>query len=222
MGDQREGRINAPIRNRLRSALAAQGWLRVRSLRRLVAAMLLLLAVMLALHPGGTASAPTAMAVVATKDLPAGTAVAPGDVALRQVVRAALPNGVFTSVDAVVGQVLGGPARTGEMLTDVRMVGPANTRLATGDPSAAVVPIRLADPAVADLLRPGSRVDVITFDPEGNTTAVLATNATVITVRGEEHPTGQHGRLVAIALPHDVAAQVAAYSLKQPVTVTLR
>ena len=42
-----------------------------------------------------------------------------------------------------------------------------DTAITARDPKAAVVPIRLADPAVADLLGPGSRVDVVSLDPTG-------------------------------------------------------
>lgn len=213
--------IDPSYRDRLRMVLAMRGWPRVPAIRRLVAATLMLLAVALALRPA-TADRVTTSAVVAAKDLPAGTTLAPADVTVRQVPRDVVPHGVLTTADAAVGQVLGSATRAGEPLTDVRLVGPANTRLASGDPNAAIVPVRLADPGVADLLHPGTRVDVVTLDPQQDTTELLATNATVVTVRGEERPADHHGRLVVIALPHDVAAKVAAYSLKQPVTVTLR
>jgi hypothetical protein len=87
--------------------------------------------------------------------------------------------------------------------------------LATGDPNAVAVPVRLTDAAVADLLRPGSRVDVV-GDP-----GVLANDAVVIAVRPSEGVSAK-GRLVVVALPRSAAAKVAAASLAQPVTVTLR
>jgi hypothetical protein len=97
----------------------------------------------------------------------------------------------------------------------VRLVGPENTLLATGNPDAVAVPVRLTDAAVADLLRPGSRVDVV-GEP-----AVLANDAVVVAVRPSEGVSAK-GRLVVVALPRQVAAKVAAASLAQPVTVTLR
>lgn len=101
-----------------------------------------------------------------------------------------------------------------------------------GGPDTAAVPIRLADPAVAALLHPGTEVDVISStgaaavagghgsgDAEG---AVLAADATVAAVRttGGEH--GDHGRLVVLRLPRDDATRVAAASLDGAVAVTLR
>ena len=56
--------------------------------------------------------------------------------------------------------------------------------------------------------------------------AMLAADATVVTVRSDagEHPAGagRPGRLVVVAMPRDTATRVAAVSLGQPVTVTLR
>ncbi|GAA3432368.1 hypothetical protein [Kutzneria kofuensis] len=111
--------------------------------------------------------------------------------------------------------MLTGAARAGEPITDVRLVGPENTLLATGNPDAVAVPVRLTDAAVADLLRPGSRVDVV-GDP-----AVLANDAVVVAVRPSEGASAK-GRLVVVALPRQAAAKVAAASLAQSVTVTLR
>jgi hypothetical protein len=97
-------------------------------------------------------------------------------------------------------------------------VGPENSRLTTGDPAAAAVPFRLADPAVADLLTPGIRVDVVTIAADNTDPVVLATNATVLTI----HQATEDSSLVVIALPQEEATQVAAAALNQPVAVTLR
>ena len=134
---------------------------------------------------------------------------------IRSLPAAYAPAGTITDAGAAVGRVLAGAARSGETITDVRLVGPANTLLATGSPDAVAVPVRLTDAAVADLLRPGSRVDVV-GDP-----GVLANDAVVVVVRPSEGVSAK-GRLVVVALPRQLAAKVAAASLAQPVTVTLR
>ncbi|SFK12794.1 hypothetical protein SAMN05421835_11465 [Amycolatopsis sacchari] len=93
-------------------------------------------------------------------------------------------------------------------------------------PGLSTVPVRLADAAVAGLLSPGTRVDVVTAD-EG-VSRVLAPLATVVDVRSP--PAGSSrflagedkGPLVLIAVPPDTATQVAASSLRNPVAVTLR
>jgi Flp pilus assembly protein CpaB len=192
------------------------------ALRRLLAVALVVLAGALALRPAGARETAEVGVVVAAKDLTPGGALSQADLAVRLLPTGAVPTGAFTSRDAVIGRVLAGPVRSGEPLTDVRLVGAADAALTTGDPTAATVPIRLADPDVADLLRPGIRVNVVTLDPDHQGDPVLAENATVVTIRDTPPAQGQPGRLVLVALPRQFATQLAAASLRQPVTVTLR
>ncbi|HEX3588885.1 MAG TPA: SAF domain-containing protein [Pseudonocardiaceae bacterium] len=208
--------------DRLRALLRTRGWPRTMALRRLVAIGLVVLAGALALRPAGARETSQADVVVATRDLAPGTTLTQLDVAVRRLPAGLVPRGTLTARDAAIGRVVAGPVRAGEPLTDVRLVGPADTALTTGDPDAATVPVRLADPDVADLLRPGSRVDVVTLDPDQQTDPVLAEDATVVTIRDTAASQGQPGRLVLVAVPQTQANRLAAASLRQPVTVTLR
>lgn len=192
------------------------------ALRRLVAIGLVVLAGALALRPAGARETEQASVVVAAHDLAPGGALTQADLAIRRLPADDAPVGVFTNRAAVVGRVLASAVRAGEPLTDVRLIGPADTALTTGDPTAATVPVRLADPDVADLLRPGIRVDVVTLDPDQQSDPVLAENATVVAIRDTAQSQGQPGRLVLVALPRQFATRLAAASLRQPVTVTLR
>jgi len=97
----------------------------------------------------------------------------------------------------------------------------------TGDLALAAVPVRLADTGVAELLRPGMRVDVVTLDEPDQTRKMLASMATVLTVRPPPASSGRlasarDGPLVVLSLPEDTAREVAAVSLQNPVAVTLR
>ncbi|MEO6083854.1 MAG: SAF domain-containing protein [Umezawaea sp.] len=167
-------------------------------LRKALACLLALLAAGFAFWP---APAP-AVAVVAAHDLAPGVALTPSDLELAPMARR--PAGVAESVDAVVGQALTGAARSGEPITDVR--------LTSADPDSTSVAVRLADPGVAEMLRPGSRVDVVGAGAE-----VLAEGATVRAVR-EAKP----DRLVVLGLSRKNAVRIAAVSLEQPLAVTLR
>lgn len=215
-------RLSPLVTDRLRTLLHGRGWPRTMALRRLTAIVLVVFAGALALRPAGAGETGQTAVVVAAHDLSPGATLARGDLALRSLPGADVPSGALTSPATALGRVLAAPVRSGEPLTDVRLVGPADTALTTGDPAAAAVPVRLADPDVADLLRPGIRVDVVTLDPDRQSDPVLAENATVITVRDTAGTQGQHGRLVVVALPRQSATQLAAASLRQPVTVTLR
>lgn len=217
-----QAKISPRLTDRLRAMLGARGWPRALALRRLCAVLLVMLAGALALRPAAAHEAPGATVVVTTHDIAAGTTLTAADVRNRAEPAALLPSGALTSADSVVGRVLGASVRAGEPLTDVRLLGPADDALTAHDATLAAVPVRLADPGVAGLLHPGARVDVITLDPDRQTDPVLASDATVLAVRNADSATGQPGQLVVLALPRSAATRLAAASLRQPVTVTLR
>ena len=198
--------------------LPLRGWPRRLAIRRAVAVLLVLAAAVLALRPtpGKTDAVPM---LVASRDLPPGTTLRPSDVTVTHVPASLRPAAALTEPSKTTGRVLAGATTAGEPLTTARLVGAANTRLTTGDHSAAAVPFRLADPAVAGLLTPGLRVDVVTVS-ETSAAVVLAENAAVLTVRPADDTSDGH--LVVLALPKAEATKVAAASLGQPVAVTLR
>jgi pilus assembly protein CpaB len=201
---------------RLRRLLSTTSWARTILLRRTAAALLAVLAVVLAAASYLHGHERTVAVLVAARDVPAGTTLAGEDVRVRELPLAYVPTGAVHEVSGAVGHVLAGSARSGEPITDVRLVGTENTLLSTGDPNSVAVPVRLTDPAVAELLRPGSHVDVVSVEPP-----LLAADAVVVTVRPATTP-ADRGRLVVVALPRQAATKVAVASLSQPVTVTLR
>jgi len=62
----------------------------------------------------------------------------------------------------------------------------------------------------------------VALNPDQQANPVLAENAVVIAVRDTAGTSGQPGRLVLVAVARQKATQLAAASLRQPVTVTLR
>jgi Flp pilus assembly protein CpaB len=203
--------------------------------RRALAIALFLAATVLAVMPGSARGEPGEPTVVTTRDLPPGSVLHAADVRLVQLPVSARPAGTLTSTAAVPGRLLIGPAREGEPLTDVRLADASTGSLSAGDPGRSTVPVRLADPDVAALLRPGARVDVVAAGSAGiddhaadQGATVLASMATVITVTTPD-PASRHGpgtvdrgALVLLELPSGTAARVAAASLERPVAVTLR
>lgn len=188
------------------------------TVRRLVAALLVLAAAALAVRPQPR-DPDTVPMLVAARDLPPGATLRDTDLTVSRLPPSLRPPAALTDPAQAAGRVLAGATTAGEPLTGARLLGRENTRLTTGDPSAAAVPFRLADPAVAGLLTPGLRVDVVTVS-ESSEAVVLAANATVLTVRPAD--TASEGHLVVLALPREEATRVAAASLGQPVAVTLR
>lgn len=213
--------------DRLRRRVS-RGWPRRFALRRIVATLLVLAAAVLAVLPAEARDEPTVPMLVAARELAPGARLHAADVRVVRAPEPLRPAAALRSVEAARGRVLAGAATAGEPITTTRLVGAENSRLATGDANAVAVPVRLADPAVAALLSPGVRVDVVTVGEQGaapGAEVVLAADARVVTVRGDEqaaeHGTAQ-GRLVVIALPREEARRVASVSLGQPVAVTLR
>ncbi|GAB3445706.1 SAF domain-containing protein [Actinophytocola sediminis] len=213
--------ITPLTRDRLRQLFARRGFPRLLVLRRVAAALLVLLALALAIRPPPTAAGEqTVPMLVTARDLPPGASLRPDDVRVVPAPASLRPAAALTAPDQASGRVLAGAASRGEPITQVRLVGREHSRLATGDPATVAVPVRLADPEVAALLTPGARVDVVTVSPDDAVAGVvLAADATVVTVRAA---TDQPGRLVVIAVPRDTATRLASVSLGQPVAITLR
>ena len=137
---------------------------------------------------------------------------------------ATVPDGSQSDVGAVIGATLAGPARRGEVLTDVRVLGPRLAESVAG-PDARIVPLPLADSALLDLVRPGDVVDVLAAGAEGSATDarphLVATDAVVVLV--SEKPKGASSgsdRVVLVAVGAHAANAVAAAALLQTVTLT--
>ncbi|WP_424184202.1 SAF domain-containing protein [Actinokineospora sp. G85] len=180
------------------------------ALRRAAALCLVAAAVLVALSPAeGNAAVPYLVSAV---PLSAGAALSPTDVRVVRAPPELRPDGALTDPAEVAGRVLTGAAARGEPITGTRLLG------APGPGSA--VPVRPADPAVARLLRPGARVDVVPEPDPGAPAVAVAEDVVVLTVRSD--PDEDAGPLVLLAVPPETARVVAAASLRGPVAVTLR
>jgi pilus assembly protein CpaB len=197
----------------------------VHLLRQVAAGVLACLALLLALRPpppavGALDAAATVPVVVAAADLPAGAVLGTGDLVVARLPADAAPAGVVTDPPQLAGAVLASPLRTGEPVTDVRVVGPG---LWSAVPAGQVAaPVRLADLAVATLLRAGDRVDVLAAG-EGPDAQVVAAGALVLTAPSppaEEGAPAPDGLLV-LAVPPDTAGRLAVSAASATLTVTL-
>jgi len=185
----------------------------VLSRRRPLAALLAAAAVVAGLHELRPPPPDVVAVLTAARDLPAGTTLREQDLASVDYAAGTAPTGLAGDP---VGSVLAGPVRAGEPVTDVRLVG----AVPTAGGSAAAVPVRLGDAAVAALLVPGRRVDVITAGQRSDQPILLAEDAVVLAVLAEDPRV--RGRLVIVSMPRGTATRVAAASLADQVAVTLR
>lgn len=222
-----ESSLNPSLFSRL--VMLRPDWTRTVLARRVAAGGLVVLAGLAALraNPAGD----YADVVVADHDLRPGAALTPADVRLEKRLATTLPDGALADVSAVAGSTLAGPARRGEVLTDVRLLGSRLAEAAIASkagPGARIVPLRLADSALIDLVRVGDVVDVLAAPASGTPDTpqavprVVATDAIVVLVSAKSKAQAADGdRVVLVALPARVANTVAGSALGQAVTLTL-
>lgn len=200
-------------------------WTRTVLARRVAAAGLVVLAGVVALrsNPDGD----LADVVVAARDLAPGAALTPDDVRIEKLLATTIPDGSKVNPSEVIGSTLAGPARRGEVLTDVRLLG-SRLAEATAGPGARIVPLHLADGALIDLVRVGDVVDILAAPAADSradaqaVTKVVATDAVVVLVSAKAKvQDADRDRVVLVALPARVANTVAGSALGQAVTLTL-
>jgi Flp pilus assembly protein CpaB len=213
--------LNPTALSRLRRALRPD-WTRTVTARRTAAGLLVVLAAVAALRPDPAGERTDV--VIALRDLTPGTPLRDGDITVESRLATTVPDGATGDIGVVLGATLAGPARRGEVLTDVRLLGTRLTEASAG-PDARIVPLHLADDALVDLIRPGDVVDVLAA---GSTDVgpdappeVIATEAVVVLVSAEPAgPAGSAQRVVLVALPRHAANAVAGAALTRQVTVT--
>ncbi|WP_346621671.1 Flp pilus assembly protein CpaB [Blastococcus montanus] len=192
--------------------------------RRATAAALLALAVALALRPAPAPAdgqpAATSPVVVAAADLPAGTTLTAEHLVVVPLPRAAVPAGVVDAPHLLRHRVLAGAVRRGEPLSDARLVGPGLTSALPDGQVAA--PVRLADLAVARLVRAGDRVDVLATGTGTGTAERVAAGALVLAAPGQDGGDDAPGAgLLLLAVDAGTAARLAAASAGATLTVSL-
>lgn len=128
-------------------------------LRRFLAAGLAAGATAVALQllaPGPPAMAPV---VVAARDVGAGHRLTAADLRVAGWAASTRPTTALADVSSAMGRVTAGPLDRGSAVTESNLLGPG---LLTGQPAGLLaVPVRLAEPAAAVLVRRGDRVDVV-------------------------------------------------------------
>jgi Flp pilus assembly protein CpaB len=162
---------------------------------------------------------------VAAHDLKPGQELVASDFVVESRSATTIPVGAQTDVAALTGATLAGPARRGEVLTDVRVLGSRLAEASVG-PDARVVPLHVADPALLGLVRAGDVVDVLAVEPggigdhEASSPRVVARGAIVVLASPLSKAPGGGDGVVLVALPAQQALDAAGASLSQTVTLT--
>lgn len=159
----------------------------------------------------------TAPVLTAAHGLAGGAELLPADLAVVAVPAALVPAGALTDPEDAVGRLLGGPVRAGEALTDVRLLGAG---LLPPGPEVAV-PVRVAEPATAALVRVGDIVDVLSAAPDGGPTApTVAAGVRVLSVPAPGDDPGE-GALLVVAAGRPTAGRLAAAAVTGRLSVVV-
>ncbi|MBC3186322.1 SAF domain-containing protein [Corynebacterium sp. zg-331] len=182
---------------RLLLILRTPGWRRTTLLRRALAAMLLLCALVLAVTPQGTP------VLFFRAELATGQEIAAGDVEIRRAAPALVPGTALRRPEDALGKVLIAPAVPGEPVTPSRLLTPAALD------GQVAVPVPLSTP---EIMHHGDVVSVVAQGEEAQPD-VIAAGVTVLLPPGPDRPTA------LLSLPERDAARVATAALSTPLTV---
>ncbi|MEU4835668.1 RcpC/CpaB family pilus assembly protein [Streptosporangium sp. NPDC023615] len=189
---------------------------------RLIATVVAALAMgcaLLALSPD-TASVTV---LVTAKDLPGGVLTS-SDLTPAALRPDTVPDGALRPGTPFAGRILAGPARRGEPLTDVRLLGPG--LLAAHGPGTVATPVRVADPETARLLSPGDVVDVLAAASTWDGAVPARTVAEDVTVlatpgNGSGGSGGDADALVVLATTSQQATELASAQAGGRLSVTI-
>ena len=158
--------------------------------------------------------------MVLRRQLPGGTVLSAADLQLRSVAAADAPRGARDGVDELVGRTLAAPAAEGQIVTDLALVA-ARSAVAAGH---VVAPLRLADPGLVRLLRPGDLVDVIGADEQTSRASVVAPAVRVVTVPAVDQAAAPEssGGLVLVEVSPTAATALAQAAAAGSLSVTWR
>src|SRR4051794_22347004 len=184
--------------------------------RRVLAALCALVAVWAGLRATAAPAPDRVPVTVAAHDLGAGAVLRPGDLTTVGFAPGTVPSG---HIRDPVGRQLAGPLRRGQPITHAALLGASLVR---DRPDMVALPVRLPDTAMAELLRVGDEVDVISGDPQGGPAATLARGALVLALPpppADAAADGLPGRLVVLGVRQTDVTSVSSASVTHFLTV---
>jgi pilus assembly protein CpaB len=189
--------------------------------RRLAAALLAGVAVLMGLRTITPSPPPSAFAVVAARDLAAGARLTTDDIRTVRIARSLMPTAGALTESSSTGRVLAAPVRAGEVITDRSVIGRS---LVAGYPIGIVATaIRLPDADIAALLRTGDHIDVYAAVAEvGQPASLVAADVAVIAVPEPVDESRREGAVVLLAATPDQAARLAGAAATGALAVDIR
>ncbi len=191
--------------------------------RRKLAAGLAAIAVVAGINAAAPPDPPTSAVVVTARAVPAGRVLEAADLTVVRRPRDQLPDGALADPADVVGRPAVAALPRGQTVTDLTTL---STRQAA--PGRSIVPLRLADPDLAALLRPGDVVDVVAADEQSGTATVMARRVRVVTtpnasadpgLLGSDGGSGTSGALCLVEVDQGAAAGLAGAAVHRQLSV---
>lgn len=177
-------------------------------------------ATVLALRPVEAESVPV---LTAAHDLTTTDEITGSAVTVRVFPAALVPDDALASDTDLSQHRLNTPVSQGEVLTSARLAEPAAAEYGTGLVAA---PVRINDPGVAELVSPGTRIDVLaTADADfglGSTAGAATVVASDCPVMAVPEPEAGNDALLLIAVPEDEAQQLASSATHGHLSITIR
>lgn len=186
--------------------------------RRSLAALAAGLAVLCGLMAVRPALPESSVVVAAARDLPGGTTLAEADLVEVSLPAGTVPAGAATEASGVVGRTINGPLARLSVVTEASVA--QGQSLARRGMVVAALP--LTDAALAGLVSPGSRIDII--GPKAGSAGVLATDVRVVATPGpsDQGMLASDRRVLLVEVTPAVAAQLAAAAGDGGVTLAVR
>ena len=189
--------------------------------RRLLASLCAAVAVAAGLQAASPPPPSRTSVLTAARDIGAGVVVSAADLRRTPYDPDTVPAGVLTEESTAVGRTTTGPVRTGEPMTDARLV---TSSLLEGYPGLVAVPVRIGDAGAVRLLRVGDRVDLLAADPQSQGSArVVGRDVPVLAIprESEQSPGLTNGALVVLGVPDTATRSVAQASVSAYLSVVI-
>lgn len=185
--------------------------------RRPLAALAVALAAYAAVVATSAPPPATVPVWTAAHDLAAGQQVRPDDLVEVDFPPQSVPRDALSDPRALIGRVVSRHVGRGQPVDPSVVIGERWTRDQGG---LAVVPVRISDAAVVELVRPGDRVALFATDVTGSTAAasLLVSDARVVSVpmtETEAPGAGLPGRLVLLGVPPEQVEDVTTATARQ-------
>lgn len=170
------------------------------------------------------AQPPTQTVVIASREIPAGQTITTDHLRTVQLPEADLPDGHITDPALTIGKMAIATIPVKAVVTKHGVFTAGELNAADGK---AIMPLRLAEEGLQDLLRVGAHIDLIGFGSANGEAKVIATQIRIAAIPLDTQSTGfgstaEKGTLVLVEVTPDEAAVITTATLSSKLSVILR